>query len=67
MFLAEKSGGTFDAPRGVRQVNGAPHGKRCAAGDNECTTSYGSLRVYCSNLYTVIDRQYVDQFTVFKF
>ena len=28
MFLAEKSGGTFDAPRGVRQVNGAPHGER---------------------------------------
>jgi hypothetical protein len=24
MFLAEKSGGTFDAPRGARQVNGAP-------------------------------------------
>ena len=27
MFLSEKSGGTFDAPRGLRQVNGASHGE----------------------------------------
>ena len=43
--------GTLEAPRGVRQMNGVPQ-----SGADRSATAESRVRVYCSNLFTVVDR-----------
>ena len=42
------------APCGACQVNGVLPPQRYGPGDNECTTTEGSLRKYCPDTFTVV-------------